>query len=63
MSENKEQVYEVESLDQKVEGLTGCVIKCRLAKDKRNAERIMVVFSVCCLAISFYLFAKTANVL
>jgi hypothetical protein len=61
MPENTKHVYEVESLDSNVKGLTGYVIKCRLAKDRGVAEKRMVIFSICCLILSAYFFAKFAN--
>lgn len=59
MTENNEQVYEVESLEAKVKGLTGYIIKCRLAKDKRSANRIMLIISIFCIVLSIYFFTKT----
>ncbi len=43
---NNEQIYEVESLDLKVKGLTGYVIRLKLAKDRSSAERKMLIMSL-----------------
>jgi hypothetical protein len=63
MSQETEKIYEVESLDLKVKGLTGYVIKFKLAKDKKNAEKIMLITSLVFFALSIYFFAKSAGLL
>ena len=63
MSQETEKIYEVQSLDLKVKGLTGYVIKFKLAKDKKSAEKIMLVTSLIFFAISIYFFAKSAGVI
>jgi len=63
MTQEIEKVYEVESLDLKVKGLTGYVIRLKLAKDKKIAEKIMLIISLVFFALSIYFFAKSAGVL
>jgi hypothetical protein len=57
------ETVEVVSLDNKVKGLTGYVIKIKLAKDKDSAERRMLITSFVFFAISFYFFARAGNLI
>jgi hypothetical protein len=57
------ETIEVVSLDNKVKGLTGYVIKIKLAKDKHTAERRMLMTSFVFFAISIYFFAKAGNLI
>jgi hypothetical protein len=59
--ENK--ILEVDSIDLKVKGLTGYVIRLRLAKSKTSAEKKMLITSLVFFALSIYFFAKAANIL
>ena len=61
MSEENNNIYEVESLDLKVKGLTGYVIRLKLAKDKSAAEKRMLIMSIIFFGISLYFFAKAAG--
>ena len=42
-------------------GLTGLVIKMKLAKDEAGAKKIMVVITVICFALAIYFFYKALN--
>ncbi len=63
MPNKNEQVYEVESLDLKIKGLTGYAIRLKLAKNQKGAERRMLVISLVFFALSIYFFARAAGVL
>jgi len=63
MNEKETQVYEVGSLDLKIKGLTGYVIRLKLAKDKNTAEKIMLIISLVFFALSLYFFARAAGLI
>ncbi len=63
MAETNEQICENENpvIDFGTKGLTGWLIKIKLAKTERQAKLVMIIVAIICFALSFYFFYRALN--